>query len=80
MSEPRQNLKDSFFQELEAWAIGQMRQSQESIAVMNEVREQFPDDWEVQELIRSIIFDEIQIIESMKEEAKRAKAAGKESA
>jgi hypothetical protein len=74
------SVEDSPYREFEAWAIGQMLQSQESMAVMNEVREQFPDDWEIQELIRSIIFDEIQIIKEMKAEAERARAARKEPA
>ncbi|MGA2956106.1 MAG: hypothetical protein ABSF48_10330 [Thermodesulfobacteriota bacterium] len=73
------SLKDQFYQELEAWALEQIRAGQESISLMAEVRERCAADWEIEELTRAIIFDEAQIMESMKGEAERARAAREES-
>ncbi len=62
----------------ETWALEQIRAAQESISLMAEIRELCGADWEIEELTRAIIFDEVQHIEDMKGEAERARAAGEE--
>lgn len=69
-----------FYLGLEGWALEQIRASQQSISLMAEVRELYAGDWEIEELTRAIIFDEVQFIEEMKGEAERARATGKEFA
>ncbi len=67
-----------YFQELKPWALEQIRAGQISIALMAEVREAFPGDWQVEELVRAIIFDETQLIEYFRTEAEREESAHKE--
>jgi hypothetical protein len=72
------NIGADILKETEAWALGQIRAAQESMAVMLEVRELSAVDWEIEELCRSIVFYELQHIEWMKGEAERARAARRE--
>ncbi len=72
------NPEAKILKETEAWALGQIRAAQESIALMAEIREG-TEDWEIEELTRSIIFDEVQYIGWLKGEAEGASAARKES-
>jgi hypothetical protein len=67
-----------FYRETEAWALGIIRSCQESIALMAQVRERYLEDWEIEELTRSIMFDEAQAIESLRKGAENARAASKE--
>jgi hypothetical protein len=73
------SLMKQFYQELESWALEQIRAGQQSISLMAEIREGCAGDWEIEELTRAIIFDEVQIMESMKGEAERARTSRKES-
>ena len=67
-----------FYKDQEAWAREAIRQSEESIALMAEIREHWRiDDWEIEELTRAIMFDESRFIESMRKEAECARAAQK---
>ncbi len=60
--------------EWEAECLGQMAYHQKSIGEMNEIREQFPDEWQIEELCRAIIFDETQLIQSFQEEIENWRA------
>ena len=71
------SLIKEFYREAEVRALETIRSCQESIGLMAEIREQNQNDWEIQELTRGIMFDEAQIIESMREEVERATAARK---
>ena len=73
------NLTKEFYQESEAQALQDIRYLQADMGMMASIREAHPDDWEIEELTRAIIFDEAQIINSMKGEAERARAAYEES-
>jgi hypothetical protein len=57
------------------WFQDQIRAGQDSIALMTEIREG-TDDWEIEELTREIIFEEMEFIQRMREGAEYA--AGKE--
>ena len=73
------SLMEQFYQELEPWALEQIRAGQDSISLLAEIREQCAGDWEMEEMIREMIFEEVHAIEFMKGEAERARAACKES-
>jgi hypothetical protein len=66
---------NEFYPDTEVWALKIIRACQESIALMEEVREQNPGDWEIEELTRAIMFDEAQMIKSLRMEAESARAA-----
>lgn len=66
-----------FYQELEEWALESIRASQGSIALMAEIRERYGEDWQIEELTRAIMFDELQIIEGMKGETEYARTSHK---
>ena len=48
--------------------LGEMGYLQRNIGELNKLREENPDDWEIEELMRAIIFEENQIIELAREE------------
>jgi hypothetical protein len=52
----------------EKYCLGEISYLQKNIGEMNAIREDFPDDWEIEELTRAIIHDEGQIIEMLREE------------
>lgn len=58
------------------WFRDQIRAAEDSIALMAKIRRGIKD-WETEELIREIIFEEIQFIEKMKEDAEH-ESAGRE--
>jgi hypothetical protein len=65
-------------QETEAWTMDQIRAAQESISLTTDIRERYGGDWEVEELTRSIIFEEVKFIEKMGAEAENARATREE--
>ena len=73
------SLLNEFYEEKEEQALKDIHLLQSSIAETARVREMFPDDWEIQELCRSIIFQGNQNIKSFMEEIERAREARKES-
>lgn len=48
--------------------LQEMTYLQRNIGELNKLREENPDDWEIEELTRAIIFEENQIIELTREE------------
>ncbi len=60
--------------------LAEMAYLQKNIGELNEIREQFAEDWEIQELTRAIIHDESQLIEMMKGEIQDAREAARKSA
>ena len=73
------NIGKEFYKEQEEQALPDIRFLQNSVAETARVREMFPDDWEIEELCRTIIFQANQNIKSFMEEIERARAARKES-
>jgi hypothetical protein len=57
------------------WALEQIQAAQASISLMAQIREQYGEDWQIEELTRVIMYDEAQFIEAMRKEAERASAA-----
>ena len=76
----RPSLLAEFYREVEEDALEWIRYLQIDCGEMARVREEFPDDWEIEELTRSIIFDNAQIIEMLRKEVEHARAARKEFA
>jgi hypothetical protein len=60
------NLAKDFYQEKIKDDLKFMRYLQTDVGRMQEIREANPDDWEIQELTRAIMFDEAQTIEGLK--------------
>ena len=58
----------------------EMTYLQKNIGELNRIREDFPSDWEIEELTRALIHDEGQLIESLREEIEDAREALKKSA
>src|SRR5512137_288416 len=71
-------LLDEFYREVEEENLKWMRYLQVDCGEMARIREEFPDDWEIEELTRSIIFDNAQLIEILGKEVENAKTARKE--
>ncbi len=63
--------------EWEKECLAQISYHQRSIGEMNALREQFCDDWEIEELTRAIIFDEAQLIEMFTKEVEGVREARK---
>jgi len=61
------NLAKDFYQERIEDDLSFMRYLQTDAGKMQEIREANPEDWEIQELTRAIIFEEVQTIEKLKE-------------
>lgn len=62
------NLIKEFYQEKMEDDLKAMRYLQSNMGKMQEIREANPDDWEIEELTRHIIFLEAQTIEGLKKE------------
>ncbi len=60
--------------------LQEMTYLERNVGELNQIREQWPEDWEIQELCRAIIHDESQLIESLKGEIQDAREALKKSA
>jgi hypothetical protein len=71
---------DEFYREVEEDNLKWMRYLQLDCGEMARIREEFPDDWEIEELTRSIIFDNVHLIEILRQEVEHAKATRKEFA
>jgi len=67
----------AFYEEIEKDNLARIRGLQKDMGEMNRIREDFSEDWEIQELTRVIIFDEARIIEELTEEIKHAREAKK---
>ena len=72
------SLLEELNRESEAQALADIRFLQGSVAETARIREMFPDDWEIQELCRSIIFDANQNIQAFMKEVERVREARKE--
>jgi hypothetical protein len=72
------NLLKEFYEDSEKQALETIRYLQRDMGRLATIREENPDDWEVEELTRHIIFEEIQSIEALREEVEHARAARKE--
>lgn len=57
--------------------LAQIAFHQKSIGEMNALREQFTDDWKIQELCRETIFEQAQLIEMFTREVEVAREARK---
>jgi len=69
---------EELYRESEEQALADIRFLQGSIAETARVREMFPDDWEIQELCRNIIFEANQNIQGFMKEVEHAREARKE--
>ena len=67
----------AFYEEIERDYLAAIRDLQKDMGEMNRIREDFSEDWEIQELTRVIIFDEARIIEELTEEIRHAREAKK---
>ena len=74
------SIAEEFYREIEEDNRQRMRLLDLDCGEMARIREEFPDDWEIEELTRSIIFDNAQLIELLRKEIERAKAARKQFA
>ena len=74
------SLADEYYREVEESNLDWIRHLQFDCGEMARIREEFQDDWEIEELTRSIIFDNAQTIEILKKEVEHARAARKELA
>lgn len=71
------NTLAAFYEEIEKDNLVTIRHLQKDMGEMNRVREDFSEDWEIQELTRVIIFEEARIIEQLMEEIRHARQAKK---
>ena len=71
------NTPAAFYEEIEKGNLAAIRYLQKDMGEMNRIREDFSEDWEIQELTRLIIFDEARIIEKLTEEIKHARETKK---
>jgi len=62
------NLTKGFYKERIENNLQELRSLQKNIGEMNKLREENSLDWEIEEMTRKIIFDENQLIESLKKE------------
>ena len=67
----------AFYEEIERDNLAAIRDLQKEMGEMNRIREDFSEDWEIQELTRVIIFEEARIIEQLTEEIRNARQAKK---
>ena len=67
----------AFYEEIEKDNLATIRGLQKDMGEMNRIREDFSEDWEIQELTRVIIFDEARIIGELTEEIRHAREAKK---
>ena len=58
----------------------EMSYLQKDIGSLSTMREEWPDDWEIQELTRALIHDEGQLIEMLKGEIEDGREAARKSA
>jgi len=72
------SLLTEFYEENEKQARADIRYLQADMGEMQTVRERFADDWQIEELIRGIIFEEVQTINLLKEEIENVREARKE--
>jgi hypothetical protein len=72
------DLLTEFYRERVDNALAHIRYLALDTGEMSRIREMFRDDWEIEELTRAIIFDEAQIIESLRKEIEHARTARKE--
>lgn len=63
----------AFYEEIERDNLVTIRGLQKNMGEMNRIREDFSEDWGIQELTRVIIFDEARIIEELTEEIRHAR-------
>ncbi len=63
----------AFYEEIEKDNLAAIRDLQRDMGEMNRIREEFSEDWEIQELTRVIIFEEARIIEELTEEIRHAR-------
>jgi hypothetical protein len=68
------DLAKEFYENCEAEALEQISYLTRDMGAMAKLREEYPDDWEMQELTRAIMFDEGKLIESLKGEIQYARA------
>ena len=71
------NTPAAFYEEIEQDNLTIIRNLQKDMGEMNRIRENFSEDWEIQELTRVIIFNEARLIESLMEEIRDAQQAKK---
>jgi hypothetical protein len=57
----------------ERCCLDQIVYYQRNIGELNAIREEYPEDWEIQELSRAIIHDEAQIIDLLRKEIENAR-------
>jgi hypothetical protein len=74
------SLLDDYYKEVEEDNLEWIRRLQFDCGEMARIREEFQGDWEIEELTRSIIFDNTQTIETLRKEIEHARAARKEFA
>lgn len=74
------SLLDEFYKEVEEDNLKWMHYLQLDCGEMARIREEFPDDWEIEELTRSIIFDNAHLIHILGKEVEHAKAVRKKFA
>jgi hypothetical protein len=71
------NTLSAFYEEIEKDNLTTIRDLQRDMGEMSRIRENFSEDWEIQELTRVIIFEEARIIEELTEEIRYAREARK---
>jgi hypothetical protein len=71
------NTLAAFYEEIEKDNLASIRYLQKDMGEMNRIREEFSEDWEIQELTRMIIFEEAKIIEELTEEIRHARQSKK---